>query len=103
MSVANKTKADSIAADKVIRQIADWPERDLRNLQDAIAGLLAARQAEDAEPESPSSNGAPKASCAAGWYEVRTVRGCGPYKYLRYRQGGKKRSIYLGKAQKEVA
>ncbi len=33
------------------------------------------------------------------WLEVRTINGCGPYVYKRWREGKRKRSEYLGKAR----
>ena len=34
-----------------------------------------------------------------GFIEEKWVNGCGPYRYLRYWDGGKHRSVYLGKSQ----
>ncbi|PZD70804.1 hypothetical protein C1752_08946 [Acaryochloris thomasi RCC1774] len=36
-----------------------------------------------------------------GHIEKRMVNGCGPYKYLRWWEGGKHRAVYLGKADDE--
>jgi hypothetical protein len=33
-----------------------------------------------------------------GYIEDKWINGCGPYRYLRYWDGGVHRSIYLGKA-----
>ena len=35
-----------------------------------------------------------------GWVEMRMVNGCGPYAYERWREGGRKRTRYLGKVNK---
>ena len=35
---------------------------------------------------------------AGAWVESRQIKNCGPYLYLRWREGGKLRSRYLGKA-----
>ena len=35
---------------------------------------------------------------AGAWVESRLIKNCGPYLYLRWRDGGKLRSRYLGKA-----
>ncbi len=37
-----------------------------------------------------------------GWYELKYVRGCGPYLYFRYHDGNVRRTVYLGKANAEV-
>ncbi|MEO1133917.1 MAG: hypothetical protein AAFX40_14580 [Cyanobacteria bacterium J06639_1] len=34
-----------------------------------------------------------------GSIELKTINGCGPYRYLRYWSGNKHRSVYLGKAE----
>jgi hypothetical protein len=31
------------------------------------------------------------------WLELKAIRGCGPYLYRRWREGGKMRSEYIGK------
>lgn len=33
------------------------------------------------------------------WYELKMINGYGPYKYRRWREGGRLRSKYLGKAK----
>jgi hypothetical protein len=32
-----------------------------------------------------------------GYIESKTIKGCGPYAYLRFRKGGTHHSFYLGK------
>ena len=35
-----------------------------------------------------------------GYIELKTINGCGPYRYLRYWDGKTHRSVYLGKQKK---
>lgn len=34
---------------------------------------------------------------SGGWVELKTINGCGPYAYKRWRDGGRTRSEYIGK------
>ena len=34
-----------------------------------------------------------------GWVELKTINGCGPYAYKRWREGGRMRSEYIGKVK----
>lgn len=87
-----------------LEQLAD---AELQDLADQLQGLLEARAGVAPENENPhgqngrantAASGA-KAQIAQGHIEIKTIRGCGPYKYLRYRSGGKLKSKYLGKAK----
>ena len=76
---------------------------ELEDVADMIAALLAelaeAPAAEQGGPDG-SRNPAGKGGGKGGaWYELRTVNGCGPYIYRRWREGGRKRSEYVGKAE----
>lgn len=72
--------------------------KELNNLIDA---LLALRAALDYLPEEKDTAEAGLESNPAigktGYFEMKTVNGCGPYKYLRFRSEGKLKSYYLGK------
>ena len=39
------------------------------------------------------------AKTRGGWVELKTINGCGPYAYKRWRSGGRTRSEYIGKVK----
>ncbi len=70
----------------------------------ALRGLIDDRLAELEEEESwpekqMSSQDQKDKSQGAGWVELKTIHGYGPYAYLRWRVGKRIRSKYLGKAK----
>lgn len=71
--------------ERVRRLLGVLSPDELRSLQDDVTALLSTEQ--------------PAGSTARlGHVELKTINGYGPYKYLRRLEGGKLRSIYLGKA-----
>jgi hypothetical protein len=98
--------------DKLLPSLSAWELNDLRELHAALGGLIEALETPQTTPESePNGDGSrdepqqlsPKGS--KGHIEAKYIpRGNkrhGPYLYLRYWQGGKLRSKYLGKPQKK--
>lgn len=85
----------------------------LEDLRDAVDGLIAERQAqEDLGSTDPHQDDNMLPKCDGGdftsrprgsWVELKIINGCGPYAYLRWREGGRQRSKYLGKAVVEEA
>jgi hypothetical protein len=109
MSAALKPKP--ITIETLIQGAATLTHAELRELKDAIEGLMDAQVVDlDAErekrrePEPMAIGPTTEKKKAQGWYEVgmKTINGkqYGPYKYLRYRSGGKKKSVYLGRVAK---
>jgi len=47
-----------------------------------------------------SGDGNPTSRPRGAWVELKTINNCGPYAYLRWREGGRCRSKYLGKVEK---
>lgn len=74
---------------------------------DFLAALLADEEDQAACPgrqagADPQEGGALETSNgrhAAGWVELKMIGGCGPYAYLRWRDGKRLRSRYMGKAE----
>jgi hypothetical protein len=65
-----------------------------------VAMLLAGADTEDPEPEDPDGgDNGNKGPASSGWVELKTIRGYGPYAYLRWREGKRIRSKYLGKVK----
>ena len=98
--------------DKLLPSLAAWELADLRELQAALGGLIEALETPQ-EPSEPESDGdgdreesGPRSQKGSrGHIEAKYIpRGNkkhGPYLYLRYCQGGKLRSKYLGKPQQK--
>lgn len=77
---------------------------ELENVADLVAALLAELPEDPAAEQDaggPAGQGASggKGSKGGAWLELRTINGCGPYVYRRWREGGRKKSEYVGKAQ----
>lgn len=90
--------------DSIIHQAVTLTRAELLQLQDAIGGLIEATEpqvidlAEAREERRGNSKPGPK-----GWFEIgyknKNGKTYGPYKYLRYRSGGVKKSTYIGKVK----
>jgi hypothetical protein len=90
--------------DSIIHQAVTLTRAELLQLQDAIGGLVDATEpqvidlAEAREERRGNSKPGPQ-----GWFEIgykkRGGKQYGPYKYLRYRSGGVKKSTYIGKVK----
>jgi len=98
--------------DKLLLSISTWELSDLRELQAALGGLIEALETPQEHPRNAADDGSRKdefeqapTKGARGHIEAKYIpRGNkrhGPYLYLRYWQGGKLRSKYLGKPQKK--
>jgi hypothetical protein len=79
---------------ELLREIATWELRELRELQSALGGLQASLQR--ASKSARQSQGHIEEK-----YITRGNKRHGPYRYLRYWEDGKLRSKYLGKRQSE--
>jgi hypothetical protein len=101
----NKTPTD-----RLLPSLAVWELADLRELQTALGGLIEALETTQESPELESDGDGDREESnprsqkgARGHIEAKYIpRGNkqhGPYLYLRYWQGGKLRSKYLGKVQ----
>jgi hypothetical protein len=62
-----------------------------------MADLLATEDTE--APEEERATGGKSKAGPAGWVELKHINGYGPYAYLRWREGKRMRSKYLGKAR----
>lgn len=85
----------------IARNIDTLSTADLYALQAIVAGLIEAREDNTPTIEEPAPTSATQRTGKAGGrghVELKTINGCGPYKYLRYWQGGKLKSEYIGKA-----
>ena len=94
--------------DLLIQQAATLARDDLLELKAAIDALVRATEPIDLDQERERRRPEAKAKRSAqGWIETscKTVKGkrYGPYKYLRWYQGGIKKSKYLGKVNNDTA
>jgi len=109
----NKLMSPKSLTDKLLPTLATWELADLQELQAALGGLIETLDHAQGNPESTATDQyssqdeleqAP-AKGARGHIETKYIpRGNkrhGPYLYLRYWQGGKLRSKYLGKPQQK--
>jgi len=98
--------------DKLLPSLTLWELADLRELYAALGGLIEALETSHEPPESELEKDGtkeeavqPSKEVTRGHIEAKYIpRGNkrhGPYLYLRYWQGGKLRSKYLGKPQKK--
>jgi hypothetical protein len=69
---------------------------EIRALVDERLANLERQELEDDLAESAGQ--AEAKSKARGYVELKRIRGFGPYAYRRWREGGRLRSEYLGKA-----
>lgn len=94
--------------DLLIQQAATLARDDLLELKAAIDALVKATEPIDLDEERERRRpGAKPKRSADGWFELqyKTVNGkrYGPYKYLKWRQSGIKKSKYLGKPTNDTA
>ena len=99
--------------DQLLPSLASWELGDLRELQAALGGLIEALETSqqsfertvNAQNIRKDEFAQAPAQGARGHIEAKYIpRGHkkhGPYLYLRYWQGGKLRSKYLGKPQQQ--
>ncbi len=69
----------------------------LAAVQARLAELEAQAQEAQAEARYEAASGPAGEARAKGHIEWKKVNGCGPYAYLRWWEGGKLKSKYLGK------
>lgn len=109
----NKAMPSKSPTDKLLPSLANWELGDLRELQAVLRGLIEALETSQENPENATDDDGSRkdefeqarTKGVRGHIEAKYIpRGNkrhGPYLYLRYWQGGKLRSKYLGKPQKE--
>lgn len=84
-------------AARLVPELDGWEDRDLEELVAMVEGLLEARKTERSVADATAENRSHTAK-SKGHVETKTINGYGPYRYLRYWDGGKFKSQYLGKA-----
>lgn len=88
--------------ESIIRLASGLSTEELQLLADATQGMLEARagagklRVQDSAETTENRTLNPKTQ--RGSFERKSINNCGPYLYLRWWSGGKRRSTYLGKA-----
>lgn len=82
--------------DALLLELANWTLEDLRDLQSALAGLIEATEAEREQDRAAATAKRDKGSIELKWIK-RNGKQYGPYRYLRYWEGKKLKSKYLGR------
>jgi len=59
--------------------------------------------ADPPSPPTPLPQGRGETDGSGVWIEEKMIGGCGPYRYKRWREGGRLRSKYLGKVGEPTA
>jgi hypothetical protein len=76
-----------------------WNRSELEEMQAIINALLEASEPEpEASPE-PADCKQQQGKRGGAYFEDKLVNGCGPYRYLRFWQSGKRKSVYVGRVE----
>lgn len=78
-----------------------WDHADLARIRAVLDELdqeLIDQEKEPEQPERIRTASDSRRRLGAGSLEAKLIRGHGPYLYFRYREGGRHRSVYVGKA-----
>ena len=71
---------------------------ELRAMIDTNIATLEMGEQQAAQQEPASEQGGKSKGKGGSYVEVKMINGCGPYAYKRWREGGRLRSEYQGKA-----
>lgn len=87
--VLGRSRRQRSAVEKLLKEASVLSVDEMEALLSGVEGLLEAALGEKDEFGKPRSQ--------AGYIEKKWINGCDPYRYLRYCEGNKHRSIYLEK------
>lgn len=76
-----------------------WSRTELVEMKAIIDALLEACDPESEAKQEPVEGKQQWGKRGGAYFEDKVVNGCGPYRYLRYWQAGKRKSLYVGKAE----
>lgn len=93
-----RQKQTELTLETVIRWASTLSQPQRRNLIDA---LLALDEIEDSDHALSTNGNGNGGATAGGYIELKTINGCGPYRYLRFRSQGQYKSVYLGKGEQD--
>lgn len=91
-----RSHAKKLTVAQLLKAAAALTDTELRSL---ISGLEAM---ERDRPEEVERDEHGKPVNQKGYVEEKYINGCGPYRYLRYWDGKRHRSVYLGKKNIEM-
>jgi len=79
-----------------------WDRTDLARIRTVLEQLdqeLSSQEQKRQQSERIQTASDSQRRLGAGSLEAKLIRGHGPYLYFRYREGGRHRSVYVGKAE----
>lgn len=89
----------------IARSLDQLTDKELQRVADMALALVEAREDERVAAQAEADRILAKTSMTGakdkggrGHIELKTINGCGPYKYLRFWEGKVLRSQYIGKA-----
>jgi hypothetical protein len=76
-----------------------WDRSDLARIRDVLGKLdqELREQEEERQRDEQRGGGQSRRRLGTGSLEAKLIRGFGPYLYYRFREGGRHRSMYVGK------
>jgi hypothetical protein len=91
-----------VAGDQVLRLLRStpWDRSDLARIRAVVDELdeeLIANEQERERPDRSRTANESRRRLGAGSLEAKLIRGYGPYLYYRFREGGRHRSVYVGR------
>jgi hypothetical protein len=100
--MARSPKSKKCGVEPILRSCRQLSLAQLQLLRDALDWLIAEKEwqqlPQDEKQSSHLNSNGLGANGSHGYIEAKTIKGHGPYLYLRIRRNGTHHSFYLGKA-----
>ncbi|WP_110988814.1 hypothetical protein [Acaryochloris thomasi] len=84
---------------QLLKDASKLSDADLRSLISGLEIVLRERDSDSSDTNGAERDEYGRPLNQQGYIELKYIRGCGPYRYLRYWDGRKHRSVYLGKEE----
>jgi len=85
---------------QLITEVKTLTRPELLELEALIQALLDESETGQEEQEpAPEASTTSQSNGRRGYIELKEINNCGPYQYLRWREGKKLRSRYIGKVK----
>lgn len=96
-----RQKQTELTLETVIRWASTLSKSKLWELINALLALAEAVEDSDRSLSTNGNGNGNGGGTAGGYIELKTINGCGPYRYLRFRSQGQYKSVYLGKGEQD--